>query len=292
MPVGKAEDRQGRRSVVLLDVFPAGPGGGNPTSIVADARGMTGADMLAMARDLGHESGFVFPLEQGYRFRFFVPRHEMEMCGHATVGALWLLHDAGSIGAGSVHIETLAGPVTGHVGEDGTVRVSQPAGAVEELTDEAVRRAVCEVLRVEAAALRPLPMLNATTSRTKTLIALSSADVLHGLEPDFGRIEELCESIGSTGLYPFAPGREAATFHARQFPKAAGYPEDAATGIAATALAFGTRCLGLVDEAGIVVRQGEALGRPSEIHVRFAEADAAPHVGCWLSGSVHREESS
>lgn len=279
-----------RSRAVLLDVFPAGPGGGNPTSIVTDARGMTDGDMLAMARELGHESGFVFPLEQGYRFRFFVPRHEMEMCGHATVGALWLLHDAGRIGAGSVPIETLSGPVTGRVGEDGTVRVSQPAGAVEELAGDADRQAVCEVLRVPAEALRPLPMINATTSRTKTLIALSSAEALHGLEPDFGRVEELCGSIGSTGLYPFAPGREAASFHARQFPKAAGYPEDAATGIAATALAFGAARLGLLDAgaAGITVRQGEALGRPSEIHVAFAGPDGAPHVGCWLGGRVRK----
>ena len=280
-----------RGAAQLLEVFPAGPGGGNPTSIVTDAGGMADADMLAMARELGHESGFVFPLEKGYRFRFFVPRHEMEMCGHATVGALWLLHDEGHIGAGSVSIETLSGPVTGHIEKDGTVQVSQPAGSVEEISDDAVRQAVCEVLRVEAEALRPLPIVNATTSRTKTLIALSSVDILHGLEPDFGRVEEVCESIGSTGLYPFASGREAASFHARQFPKAVGYPEDAATGIAATALAFGVRELGLVDAARIVVRQGEALGRPSEIHVAFAGPGAAPHVGCWLSGSVHRKES-
>ena len=90
----------------------------------------------------------------------------------------------------------------------------------------------------------------------------------------------MCAQIGSTGLYPYAlsgPHR----FDARQFPRASGYPEDAATGIAAAALAFGLLRLGLVaaDGPGLHVRQGRAMGRPSRIAVRFR-----PEGGCWVGG--------
>ncbi len=80
-------------------------------------------------------------------------------------------------------------------------------------------------------------------------------------------------------------------FDARQFPKSSGYPEDAATGIAAAALAFGLLDNGLVEatERPIRVRQGRAMGRPSEITVRFRGGGAAAVQGCWLDGSAHLE---
>ena len=138
--------------------------------------------------------------------------------------------------------------------------------------------------------LAPLPIRNARTSRVKTLIPLKSAAVLDALQPDFARIEACCERIGSTGLYPFAlsdPG----IFDARQFPKSSGYPEDAATGIAAAALAFGLLEDGLVaaDTRPILVRQGRAMGRPSEIRVRFRTGEDGAVSGCWLGGSVRFE---
>jgi predicted PhzF superfamily epimerase YddE/YHI9 len=102
-------------------------------------------------------------------------------------------------------------------------------------------------------------------------------------------VEQVCERIGSTGLYPYARcdiGPD--VFDARQFPKSSGFPEDAATGIAATALAFGLLANGVVkaDRRSIKVRQGRAMGCPSEIIVRF-QLDAAGHVnGCWVGGNV------
>lgn len=106
-------------------------------------------------------------------------------------------------------------------------------------------------------------------------------------------MEELCEKIGSTGLYPYAAhDREGQIFDARQFPKSSGYPEDAATGIAAAALSFGLLANGEVEssERLITIRQGRAMGRPSQISVRFRLENGRP-AGCWLGGSVRMEET-
>ena len=85
--------------VTVVNVFAAAEGGGNPTPIVLDASGYDEARMLQVTRSYGLESTFVFPPtdpgEADFRFRFFVPRHEMNMCGHATVGTLWLLRKVG-----------------------------------------------------------------------------------------------------------------------------------------------------------------------------------------------------
>ncbi|MCA8051819.1 PhzF family phenazine biosynthesis protein [Burkholderia arboris] len=286
-----------RHQVELVSVFAAGPGGGNPAPIVIDAAGMSDTDMQAVAQRYGHESGFVLPAPPGshcdYEFRFWVPNHEMPMCGHATVGAVWLLHQNGQLRRDRLTVKTRSGPVSvrinGHTNQGAAVEISQPVGRVEPLPQpQRSQDDILDVLGISRAQLAPLPIQNACTSRVKTLIPLSSPAVLDALRPRFDKIEALCASIGSTGLYPYATvdaGRQ--IFDARQFPRASGYPEDAATGIAASALSFGLLANGMVEASPrtITVRQGRAMKRPSQISVRFGVESG--HVdGCWLGGEV------
>jgi len=289
-----------RPQVHLLSVFAAGPRGGNLAPIVPDAAGMSDKDMQEVARAYGHESGFVLPAPAGsdcdFAFRFWVPNHEMEMCGHATVGAVWLLDQLRTLPRNEVRIWTRSGLVEAHVTDvDGArqVEITQPHGRVEPVPDAGTMEAeILSVLGITTNELAPLPIQNACTSRVKTLVPLKSMAVLDGLRPDFRRMEGVCERIGSTGLYPYAwSDLQGQVFDARQFPKSSGYPEDAATGIAAAALAFGLLDNGLVEPVGqpIRVRQGRAMGRPSEITVRFRGSGATAMQGCWLGGSAHFE---
>lgn len=290
------------RRVQIVSVFAAGRNGGNPAPIVIDASGMSDAEMQGIARAHGHESGFVVPAPEGsgcdFGLRFWVPNHEMSMCGHATVGAIWLLDHAGRLVRDHVTIWTGSGRVEARVtarGADGAmVEITQPAGTVEPLSDPVVSRdEILDILGIRGGELADRPIWNACTSRVKTLIPLKSVSILDGLRPDFERIEQLCERIGSTGLYPYAPSdREAQIVDARQFPKSSGYPEDAATGIAAAALSFGLLADAMVEasERPIKIRQGRAMKRPSEIDVRF-RLEAGRPVGCWIGGSVRLENA-
>jgi PhzF family phenazine biosynthesis protein len=293
-------DMPQNQEVQLVSVFAAGPGGGNPAPIVIDAIGMSDAQMQQVARTYGHESGFVLPPPPDsscdFEFRFWVPNHEMSMCGHATVGAVWLLDHAGKLPQDRLAIWTKSGRVEAHIGKRATggaaVEISQPAGRIEALSDH-VKAEILDVLGITPDQLAPFPIHNASTSRVKTLIPLASACDLDRLQPDFARIEGLCERIGSTGLYPYAPSdADRQVFDARQFPKASGYPEDAATGIAAAALSFGLLANGMVEasERPITIRQGRAMHRPSEISIRF-QLDKGRPSGCCLGGAVGFEHA-
>jgi hypothetical protein len=114
-----------------------------------------------------------------YEFRFWVPNHEMPMCGHATVGAVWLLHQSGRLQRDRLTIQTRSGKVgvriTGHTAEGAAVEISQPAGRIEPLTEAQLSRdEILDVLGISRAQLAPLPIQNACTSRVKTLIPLTS----------------------------------------------------------------------------------------------------------------------
>ncbi len=149
-----------------------------------------------------------------------------------------------------------------------------------------MRRAewVLAVLGLPATAGRPITARNATTTRAKTIIDVGDVDVLDALVPNWQLVEQVCEAVDSTGLYPYARAGER-QFDARQFPRYSGYPEDPATGIAAAALACALVLDGSLDLHGgpVVVRQGRAMGRPSLITISFDSADPAV---CWLGGPV------
>jgi trans-2,3-dihydro-3-hydroxyanthranilate isomerase len=274
----------------VVDVFAAGPGGGNPAPITLDADRLSTQDMQRIAESYGHEAGFVMkptdPKRADIRYRFFVPRHEMEMCGHSTLGTTWLLARNGVLKPGDVRIETLSGVVHTRISATGAVAISQPKGRVTDI-DAKHRAAILDVLGISERDTLDLPIVNAVTSRVKTLVPLASPVTVNQLTPDFERMEKLCEEIGSTGLYPFAcDWDDERTYHARQFPKASGFPEDAATGIAATALIYGLRHYGLIGTRKTIrVRQGEAMGRPSRLAVTLADGKD-PDIGCWLTGDV------
>lgn len=279
--------------VHVVEVFKSSQGGGNPAPIVIDAVGLDAEEMMSIARAHGHESGFVFPATSGndYRFRFFVPRHEMSMCGHATIGTTWLLYTLGKLESRHLSIETLSGNVSvqihGEEGEQPFIEISQPAGVVSPLNKPGLRDQIIQAIGLEPEDILDLPFLNSATSRVKTLIPVKSPERLDAASPDSARIEALCEDINSTGFYLFCahPGKPR-QFDSRQFPKASGYPEDAATGIAATALAFGLLEYEMIkpDAASMLIHQGRAMGRPSDIHVRFDLDENAMPRGCFVGG--------
>jgi predicted PhzF superfamily epimerase YddE/YHI9 len=310
--------------------------GGNLAPLVLDASGMTEAQMRALAAKYGHESAFLFPVAKPQRadgmenssateLRFFVPEHEMEMCGHATVGVAWALHQLrqttveAELGKGpspfkggenkfltksglvrtrcEITAEGINIPGRKELGDEVKVFVSQPHGIIESITDEILIAEILDVLKIEASHLaKDTPIQNACTSRVKTVIPLVSVALLNSLAPKFARVKDLCDKLGSTGLYPYAisadfqhvssHGLSSSTvadvgIEARQFPRHSGYPEDAATGIAAAALSWaleknGAAMLG----QRVIVHQGRAMGEPSRIEVNLEPKGD----GCWVGG--------
>lgn len=276
----------------FVNVFSAGAGGGNPAPVVFDADGLSSDDMMAIAARYGHESAFVCRASDprnAVRLRFFVPAHEMEMCGHATLGAMWLLREAGRWTTASATVETLSGLVDVRFDEaTQRIDVGQPRGIVEPVDAPALVAAICEVLGISEDDLAPMGVVNARTSRTKTLVPLRTVEKLNALTPNLTAVAALCDGLDSTGLYPFAVERtRPLELHARQFPRSSGYPEDAATGIAAAATLYGALHYGLLahGESAMRVYQGFAMGRPSCIRVALREPGNRGS-GCWISGAV------
>jgi PhzF family phenazine biosynthesis protein len=225
--------------------------------------------MQAAAAGFGHETCFVLGSDEDVRLRYFVPRHEMEMCVHATVAATVLRGRGGPV-------RTPLGVREVTLGADGQVVVEQSAPETGAPLGEEDVREVLAALGAREDDLGDGPVVSVSTARAKLLVPIAGEDALDRLAPDSERLWAVCDRLGVTGAYPFTRRAEGADAAARQFPVRAGYDEDPATGVAACALgAYLAVADGEEGRRRYEIAQGRAMGRPSRI---VAEAQVAGGV--------------
>lgn len=267
-------------------VFQAQEGGGNPCPITLDADGLTEQQMQQMTKDFGEESAFLMRPTRpdcDIKARYFVPLHEMEMCIHATIGAATVLVQQGIFQTSPIRFETFFGPVqVDWMRTEAGIDVGVHQFLPKFMDRNPSAGEVCRVLGIGPEELGNGPVQSAATSRWKLIVPLKNRAVLDGLQPDFPALWDLCDQYGTTGLYPYALERDesgAPVFFARQFPKRAGYNEDPATGVAASALgAYLARHQVLPVAEGwnrYTVMQGFAMGRPSVIYSEIQIEDGS-----------------
>ena len=285
--------------LVDTTAFALTPEGGNACPVVLGADSLSSEEMLAIAADRQLESAFVLRAtrtEADVRLRYFVPNHEMEMCVHATIGALTVLRARRVVTADTVAVETAIGLVDVTVREtaDGslpTVRVEQRAPLVDAVDVGADELAAVLGLGAESLDLR-LPVENVSTARAKLMVPLRDHTDLDSVDPDLERLWSLCDRVETTGVYAFTTSARnpAAAAEARQFPVRAGYPEDPATGVAACALgAYLSRHTPadseMAGERSFRIEQGHAMGRPSVLTAR-TRVERGVVRRTWIEGTA------
>ncbi|MCZ2528235.1 PhzF family phenazine biosynthesis isomerase [Streptomyces sp. HB2AG] len=259
--------------VLRYAAFTSGHEGGNPAGVVLDASALDGPGMLAVAAEVGYsETAFVTVRDDERRrfsLRYYSPLAEVAFCGHATVATAVAL--AERIGPGPLLLDTCAGEVAVDTAVDGTGAVratltsvptrSRPASDAE--VDAALDR-----LRWAREDLDPeLPPHVAFAGVEHLVLAAASRARLADLDYDFDGLAEVMRRHGWTTVHLVwreAPDR----FHARDPFPVGGVVEDPATGAAAAAFGGYLRTIGLVRErTAFTVRQGEDMGRPSDLLV-------------------------
>src|SRR6201993_1079192 len=115
---------------VTVDVFTETRFGGNPLAVFPDARGMSDADMQALAAEFNlSETTFVLPPAHPTntaRVRIFNRRAEMPFAGHPNVGTGWVLTRQGRAKEGMLHFEEIAGLVEVEAGADAITIAAPP----------------------------------------------------------------------------------------------------------------------------------------------------------------------
>ncbi|SFO21856.1 phenazine biosynthesis protein PhzF family [Geodermatophilus obscurus] len=281
-----ATGRTAAAEVLRYTAFSTDPRGGNPAGVVLDAAGMTPAEMLATAADVGYsETAFLVPRGDRVDVRYFSPRAEVSFCGHATIASA--VAHAERHGPGRLTYATAAGPVevvTGRA-DDGSWQAtltSVPPRSAPLGTDD--RRDLLAALRWSEDDLDPaLPARVAYAGAWHPVLASVTRARLAALDYDGDALGALMARRGWTTV-ALVWREDALTFHARNPFPPGGVVEDPATGAAAAALGGLLREQGLVTPpATVTVLQGADMGRPSRLTV---DVPQDPASGIRVTGSA------
>jgi trans-2,3-dihydro-3-hydroxyanthranilate isomerase len=256
-----------------VDVFTDRRFGGNPLAVFTDARGMSDAEMQALAAEMNlSETTFVLPPENPAhtaRVRIFHRTAEMPFAGHPNVGTACVLARQGRDRDGVLLFEEIAGLVEVKVERDGkgtvtgaTIAAPQPLSIGIQLSVEGI--AACAGLAPDDMATEAHKPLQASVG-VPFVLAEVKAEALAQALPDvvaFRAIEAAHPAL-ERRLSLFLYARDGARIRARMFAPLAGTWEDPATGSASATLAALLLSLDGGDEARFELTQGVEMGRPS-----------------------------
>ena len=269
----------------LVDVFTPTPLSGNQLCVVPDPLELDDATMQALAKEIGF-SETTFVTESGgdrYAMRIFTPDAELPFAGHPTLGTAFVLVSEGRVSSPGTQ-STAAGEVPIEVD------LATNFAWMTQLPVEFGRVFEDRGLIARAIGLEPddlgsnLPVQTVTTGLLWTIVPVRDAERLSRAQRDGRALEQAVAASGDEGLYLFAVTDEGAT--ARMFDAGHGIGEDPATGSAAGPLGAYLAEHGLAGMPGsIVVRQGERVGRPSELHVEVRDEGGSWRVR--VGGGVH-----
>lgn len=210
---------------MVVDAFTDRFGAGNPAAVCILAAPLTEADCLRVAGEMRHsETAFLEPLgPDHYRLRWFSPRQEIPLCGHATLASAAVLFGDGHAHGPRIVFETLSGPLFVERSDAGFT-LDFPA-EVPLPTDGDARIIAAMGVRPRACLLGP--------RSGKLLLVLDSPAAVGAVEPDFAALRRV---PAKSGVIVCAAGGHDADVTSRYFNPWAGVDEDPVTGAAHTLL--------------------------------------------------------
>lgn len=255
-------------SVYQADVFTTKVNQGNPAGIVPAADNLTTDQMQKIAAEMGfNETVFILPSEEcTAEFRYFTPGHETPLCGHATIGGVRYLLDAGLIQEQAL-LKTEVGPIEIKINADAlTMAQSQP----KQTPFLSSKKELCNILNIqEEDLLEDLPIEYGNTGSWTLLVPVKNEAVLAKMVPQTLRFPEVLKEIPHSSIHPFTvSNQEQRLFSARHFSSPYSKTiEDPVTGTASGVMAaYSQRYLyPEKNPLTISIQQGRYLKRPGQL---------------------------
>lgn len=213
--------------ITVVDAFTSVPFAGNPAAVCILKQEQPAAWMQSVASEMNlSETAFLLPVdENAYRLRWFTPKVEVKLCGHATLASAHVLWEEGqAANAKLLQFDTLSGRLTAERREQGWIALDFPSQLATE--------SVCPPELRQALAVEPL---FAAKAASFFLVEVANKEVLLGIKPDFGLLVQ--SGYGRVIVTTRADAADEYDFFSRFFAPDAGINEDPVTGSAHCVLA-------------------------------------------------------
>ncbi|MBI2686436.1 MAG: PhzF family phenazine biosynthesis protein [Acidobacteria bacterium] len=198
-----------------VDAFTRRRFGGNPAAICPLPKWLPDETLQTIAAENNlAETAYFVAEPDGYRLRWFTPEVEVDLCGHATLAAAFVLMDCLGFGGDQVTFHSRSGPLTvARAGELYTLDFPSLPGQPQPPSDAI------------AAALGAAP--SETFAARDTMCVYESAAQVQALKPNM----QALKAFETFAFIATAPGEDC-DFVSRFFAPSQGIDEDPVTGSA------------------------------------------------------------
>jgi PhzF family phenazine biosynthesis protein len=198
-----------------VSAFTTNPFGGNPAGVCPLETWLPDETLLRIAANNNlAETAYFVPRGDDYELRWFTPTVEMDLCGHATLAAAFILFT--------------------ELGRKGAVVNFHSRSGVLSVAREADKLVLDFPARPPAGASTPEALIHGLNAQPKEvlkardyLVVFGDEDEVRTLKPDYATLKKL----DCLGIIATAPGKDC-DFVSRFFAPGAGVDEDPVTGSA------------------------------------------------------------
>lgn len=280
-------------NVKQYDAFTTVPGKGNPAGVVLEASGFSDSAMQNIAAVAGYnETAFILPSEKAdYRFRYFTPGHEMDLCGHGTIACIQTMVDAGWVAEGTITIETNAGilPIVVDVaGEHPLITMRQATPQFLPWAGDPSALLAAIGLTIED--LDPTyPIVYGSTGIWTVLVPIKKRQRFAAMQPDNQQFPALMAEMPRASVHPFTLDVQNPDIkmYGRHFSSPySGTIEDPVTGTASGVMGayFKTYIQpDLKTPVCLTIEQGHEIGKAGRVYVHVEEL---PELSISISGTA------
>ncbi len=253
--------------IYQVDAFTSRQFGGNPAAVCPLENWLPDATMQAIAAENNlSETAFFVPVGDRFHLRWFTPTIEVDLCGHATLAAAYVIQEYLRYPSPAVQFDSRSGVLS--VTRDGArLTLDFPALPLTRCSpDSAI---------VEGLGVHPLECYVAMDY----MVVLGSEDDVRTLKPHFATLAR----VDRRGVIVTARGRDV-DFVSRFFAPGSGIDEDPVTGSAHCARApYWSRRLG---KKSMHALQVSARGGELWVEDRGDRVTISGHVAPYLRGSI------
>lgn len=262
--------------VYIINAFGKTEIGGNPAGVVLESKNLNEDQMRNIASKVGFsETAFVTESDcADFKIRFFTPKEEVDLCGHATIATFIVLKEIKKLKSGIYTQETKAGILEVELKDDGTVFMNQNTPQFYGVLD---KKEIADSLNIKIEDFLELPVEIVSTGLKDIIIPIKKLNILKNIKPNFEKISEISNKNNVTGYHVFSlETLLGSAAHCRNFAPLYGINEESATGTSSGALAcylYKYKKIIKSNLKKILFEQGYSMGLPSEIVVSLKEKD-------------------
>jgi PhzF family phenazine biosynthesis protein len=204
--------------IYVADAFTDQPFRGNPAAVCLLEEPAPPEWMQLVAAEMNlSETAFLVPTGDGFSLRWFTPKLEVDLCGHATLTSAHVLWETGRCTEATIRFETASGVLTAGRHKDG-IALSFPLLQPEPA---AAPRAMLSALGLDERSV-----IDSVRSGSRHVVRVASPSEVRGTTPDFGELRRFPGSVAVTA----ASADSGADFVSRHFAANLGIDEDPVTG--------------------------------------------------------------